>query len=117
MDNLQKHKIILLSELFFFLVTFKNIEESQNSIWHFVLVVCYFGIMACGFNNSLLCWAGLDLEYGKEGGSWLGINKWGKLAGITNYMEARLNPNAQGRGEPALKESHHVLHAVIPDTV
>uniref|UniRef100_A0A3Q4BIK3 Uncharacterized protein n=1 Tax=Mola mola TaxID=94237 RepID=A0A3Q4BIK3_MOLML len=49
-----------------------------------------------GANSEIL--SGLDLEYGKEGGSWLGISKRGKLAGITNYMEARLNPNAQGRG-------------------
>ncbi|MEQ2204499.1 Transport and Golgi organization protein 2, partial [Xenoophorus captivus] len=40
----------------------------------------------------------LDLEYGKEGGSWLGISKRGKLAAITNYMEGHPNPNAQGRG-------------------
>ncbi|XP_061622544.1 transport and Golgi organization protein 2 homolog isoform X2 [Phyllopteryx taeniolatus] len=41
---------------------------------------------------------GLDLEFGKEGGSWLGINKNGKLAAITNYLEGRPNPDAQGRG-------------------
>lgn len=39
---------------------------------------------------------------GKEGGSWLGINKRGKLAGITNYLERHLNPDAQGRGESPL---------------
>lgn len=54
-----------------------------------------------------LCWPGLDLEYGKEGGSWLGISKRGKLAAITNYMEGRPNPDAQGRGERAMKESRH----------
>lgn len=49
-----------------------------------------------GTNNEVL--SGLDQEYGKEGGSWLGINKRGKLAAITNYMEGRPNPDAQGRG-------------------
>ena len=42
---------------------------------------------------------GLDLEEGKEGGSWLGISKRGKLAALTNYLEGRPNPDAQGRGE------------------
>ncbi|KAG8011700.1 Transport and Golgi organization protein 2-like protein, partial [Nibea albiflora] len=41
---------------------------------------------------------GLDLEYGKEGGSWLGINKRGKMAALTNYLEGHPNPDAQGRG-------------------
>ncbi|XP_033827985.1 transport and Golgi organization protein 2 homolog isoform X2 [Periophthalmus magnuspinnatus] len=49
-----------------------------------------------GPNNEIL--SGLDQEYGKEGGSWMGINKRGKLAAITNYMEGRQNPDAQGRG-------------------
>ncbi|KAM9392510.1 transport and Golgi organization protein 2 homolog isoform 2-T3 [Pholidichthys leucotaenia] len=49
-----------------------------------------------GTNNEIL--SGLDLECGKEGGSWLGISKWGKLAAITNYMEGRINPDAHGRG-------------------
>lgn len=48
---------------------------------------------------SLLPLPGLDLEYGKEGGTWIGISKRGKLAAITNYLEARLNPDAQGRGD------------------
>ncbi|KAM4615900.1 transport and Golgi organization protein 2 homolog isoform 2-T2 [Polymixia lowei] len=47
-------------------------------------------------NSEIL--SGLDLEYGKEGGSWLGISKRGKLAAITNYLEGRPNPEAQGRG-------------------
>lgn len=49
-----------------------------------------------GSNSEIL--SGLDLECGKEGGSWLGISKRGKLAVITNYMEGRPNPDAQGRG-------------------
>ncbi|XP_039660031.1 transport and Golgi organization protein 2 homolog isoform X2 [Perca fluviatilis] len=49
-----------------------------------------------GTNSEIL--SGLDLECSKEGGSWLGISKRGKLAAITNYMEGRLNPDAQGRG-------------------
>ncbi|XP_035235817.1 transport and Golgi organization protein 2 homolog isoform X4 [Anguilla anguilla] len=42
--------------------------------------------------------SGLDLEEGKVGGSWLGISKRGKLAALTNYMEAKTNPDAHGRG-------------------
>lgn len=38
------------------------------------------------------------MEEGKEGGSWLGISKRGKLAALTNYLEVRQNPDAQGRG-------------------
>uniref|UniRef100_A0A672LJU6 Transport and Golgi organization protein 2 homolog n=1 Tax=Sinocyclocheilus grahami TaxID=75366 RepID=A0A672LJU6_SINGR len=49
-----------------------------------------------GSNNEFL--SGLDLEEGKEGGSWLGISKRGKLAALTNYLEARQNPDAMGRG-------------------
>ncbi|XP_042610933.1 transport and Golgi organization protein 2 homolog [Cyprinus carpio] len=49
-----------------------------------------------GSNNEIL--SGLDLEEGKEGGSWLGISKRGKLAALTNYLDARQNPDAQGRG-------------------
>ncbi|XP_072289453.1 transport and Golgi organization protein 2 homolog isoform X2 [Eucyclogobius newberryi] len=49
-----------------------------------------------GTNNEIL--SGLDQESGKEGGSWMGINKWGKLSAITNYMENPPNPDAQGRG-------------------
>nr|XP_061804618.1 transport and Golgi organization protein 2 homolog isoform X2 [Nerophis lumbriciformis] len=56
-----------------------------------------------GSNTDVL--SGLDLEYGKEGGSWLGINKNGKLAAITNYMEGRPNPDAQGRGIYSLSNS------------
>lgn len=47
-------------------------------------------------NSEIL--SGLDLENGKEGGTWLGVTKMGKLAAITNYLEGKLNPDAQGRG-------------------
>ncbi|KAF5893718.1 transport and Golgi organization protein 2 isoform X1, partial [Clarias magur] len=42
--------------------------------------------------------SGLDLEEGKEGGSWLGISKRGKLSALTNYLEHKVNPDALGRG-------------------
>lgn len=60
--------------------------------------------------NILLRWRlpGLDLESGREGGSWLGISKRGHLAAITNYMEARLNTDAQGRGEPTNMLTHQM---------
>ncbi|KAL0979217.1 hypothetical protein UPYG_G00182280 [Umbra pygmaea] len=47
-------------------------------------------------NNEIL--SGLDLEEGKEGGSWLGITRRGRLAALTNYLEGRPNPDLQGRG-------------------
>ncbi|XP_017306670.1 transport and Golgi organization protein 2 homolog isoform X1 [Ictalurus punctatus] len=42
--------------------------------------------------------SGLDMEEGKEGGSWLGISKRGKLTTLTNYLEHKSNPDALGRG-------------------
>ncbi|XP_076850765.1 transport and Golgi organization protein 2 homolog [Brachyhypopomus gauderio] len=42
--------------------------------------------------------SGLDLEERKEGGSWLGVSRRGKLAALTNYMEGWTNPDARGRG-------------------
>ncbi|XP_070241752.1 transport and Golgi organization protein 2 homolog isoform X2 [Bos mutus] len=50
-----------------------------------------------GSNNEVL--SGLDMEEGKEGGTWLGISTRGKLAALTNYLQPRLNHNARGRGE------------------
>lgn len=44
--------------------------------------------------------AGMDLEQGKEGGTWLGMTTGGKFAAITNYRQAPkfVDPNAKGRG-------------------
>ena len=42
--------------------------------------------------------AGLDMEEGKEGGTWLGVTTRGKLAALTNYLQPRLNHDARGRG-------------------
>ncbi|XP_045391019.1 transport and Golgi organization protein 2 homolog isoform X3 [Lemur catta] len=50
-----------------------------------------------GSNNEIL--SGLDMEEGKEGGTWLGITKRGKLAALTNYLQPRLDHEARGRGE------------------
>uniref|UniRef100_A0A8B9YDK0 Transport and Golgi organization protein 2 homolog n=1 Tax=Bos mutus grunniens TaxID=30521 RepID=A0A8B9YDK0_BOSMU len=50
-----------------------------------------------GSNNEVL--SGLDMEEGKEGGTWLGISTRGKLAALTNYLQPWLNHNARGRGE------------------
>lgn len=41
---------------------------------------------------------GLDMEEGKEGGSWLGISKRGKLTALTNYLEHKNKLDALGRG-------------------
>ncbi|XP_037351674.1 transport and Golgi organization protein 2 homolog isoform X2 [Talpa occidentalis] len=50
-----------------------------------------------GNNNEIL--SGLDMEEGKEGGTWLGISTRGKLAALTNYLQPRLDREARGRGE------------------
>ncbi|XP_070331892.1 transport and Golgi organization protein 2 homolog isoform X2 [Odocoileus virginianus] len=50
-----------------------------------------------GSNNEVL--SGLDMEEGKEGGTWLGVSTRGKLAALTNYLQPRLNRDARGRGE------------------
>lgn len=50
-----------------------------------------------GINNEIL--SGLDMEEGKEGGTWLGISTRGKLAAITNYLQPWQDPNARSRGE------------------
>ncbi|XP_063820794.1 transport and Golgi organization protein 2 homolog [Pseudophryne corroboree] len=47
-------------------------------------------------NNDIL--SGLDLEAGKEGGTWLGITKRGKFAALTNYLQPKIDVHAKGRG-------------------
>lgn len=43
--------------------------------------------------------AGRDLEVGKEGGTWLGVNKNGKVAFLLNIFNVQgPNPQAKGRG-------------------
>ncbi|XP_040203806.1 transport and Golgi organization protein 2 homolog [Rana temporaria] len=49
-----------------------------------------------GTNNEIL--SGLDMETGKEGGTWLGITKRGKFAALTNYLQPKIDVNAKGRG-------------------
>ncbi|XP_039728788.1 transport and Golgi organization protein 2 homolog isoform X2 [Pteropus medius] len=51
---------------------------------------------ACALGSGL---AGLDMEEGKEGGTWLGISTRGKLAAITNYLQPKLDLEAPGRGK------------------
>ena len=48
---------------------------------------------------ALWCFPGMDLSPTKEGGTWLGVSKSGKLGAITNYLEAKINALALGRGE------------------
>ncbi|XP_064024627.1 transport and Golgi organization protein 2 homolog isoform X2 [Pogoniulus pusillus] len=47
-------------------------------------------------SNEIL--SGLDMEEGKEGGTWLGISKRGKMAALTNYLQPKTDKNAKGRG-------------------
>ncbi|XP_029086217.1 transport and Golgi organization protein 2 homolog isoform X6 [Monodon monoceros] len=53
----------------------------------------------CWAGGDTVVAAGLDMEEGKEGGTWLGINTRGKLAALTNYLQPRLDRDARGRGE------------------
>ncbi|XP_029424124.1 transport and Golgi organization protein 2 homolog isoform X3 [Nannospalax galili] len=43
--------------------------------------------------------SGLDMEEGKEGGTWLGISTRGKLGALTNYLQPRQETDTRGRGE------------------
>ena len=64
--------------------------------------------------------AGRDL---KGGGTWLGVNRNGRWAGVTNYREGRENPAPRSRGDltreflqggmPAVSFSHPVLRIYI----
>uniref|UniRef100_A0A8D2BAM7 Transport and golgi organization 2 homolog n=1 Tax=Sciurus vulgaris TaxID=55149 RepID=A0A8D2BAM7_SCIVU len=56
-----------------------------------------------GNNNEIL--SGLDMEEGKEGGTWLGISTRGKLGALTNYLQPRQNPEARGRGTYGLSNA------------
>ncbi|XP_062930197.1 transport and Golgi organization protein 2 homolog isoform X2 [Mobula hypostoma] len=47
-------------------------------------------------NRSIL--SGLDMEKGKEGGTWLGMSKKGKCAALTNYLQSSSNMEGLGRG-------------------
>nr|XP_005295053.1 transport and Golgi organization protein 2 homolog isoform X1 [Chrysemys picta bellii] len=47
-------------------------------------------------SNEIL--SGLDMEEGREGGTWLGISKKGKMAALTNYLQPKIDTNAKGRG-------------------
>uniref|UniRef100_UPI00398F075B transport and Golgi organization protein 2 homolog isoform X2 n=1 Tax=Pristiophorus japonicus TaxID=55135 RepID=UPI00398F075B len=47
-------------------------------------------------NGNIL--SGLDMEKGKEGGTWLGMSKKGKFSALTNYLEPISNLNTRGRG-------------------
>ncbi|XP_028904908.1 transport and Golgi organization protein 2 homolog isoform X2 [Ornithorhynchus anatinus] len=50
-----------------------------------------------GSDSEIL--SGLDMEEGKQGGTWLGISKKGKMAALTNYLQPQLAQDAKGRGE------------------
>ncbi|XP_059850635.1 transport and Golgi organization protein 2 homolog [Hypanus sabinus] len=54
-------------------------------------------------NHNIL--SGLDMEKGKEGGTWLGISKKGKCAALTNYLQPPSNMEGLGRGTYGLCNS------------
>uniref|UniRef100_A0A8I5NQ60 Transport and golgi organization 2 homolog n=1 Tax=Papio anubis TaxID=9555 RepID=A0A8I5NQ60_PAPAN len=62
--------------------------------WNFFLLPCEEGHVCFPFRHD---W--LDMEEGKEGGTWLGISTRGKLAALTNYLQPQLDWQARGRGE------------------
>ncbi|XP_071946351.1 transport and Golgi organization protein 2 homolog [Antedon mediterranea] len=47
-------------------------------------------------NGDVLC--GVDMTPGKEGGTWLGISKMGKVACLLNIRDKHVNPELKGRG-------------------
>lgn len=66
-----------------------------------VAIYCYCRWILLNLHDPYYCvcvCSGLDMEEGKEGGSWLGITKRGKLTALTNYLEHKNNPEALGRG-------------------
>ncbi|XP_066289770.1 transport and Golgi organization 2 homolog [Branchiostoma lanceolatum] len=42
--------------------------------------------------------SGLDMEPGREGGTWIGIAETGRVSAITNILQPAPDPNAKGRG-------------------
>lgn len=49
-----------------------------------------------GQNEQVLC--GQDLQTGVEGGTWLGVNKSGKFAFLTNILVSAQDPKKKARG-------------------
>ncbi|UOX38710.1 T10-like protein [Finch poxvirus] len=47
-------------------------------------------------HNSIV--SGLDLQTKNADGTWLGMNRLGKISAITNYLQPTENPNATSRG-------------------
>lgn len=64
-----------------------------------VIVILNVNVTAIALQTVIVI-VGMDLKPGKEGGTWLGVNKNGKFATVTNYRQAStfFNPNAIGRG-------------------
>ncbi|XP_072096955.1 transport and Golgi organization protein 2 homolog isoform X1 [Mobula birostris] len=50
------------------------------------------------WTNNCNILSGLDMEKGKEGGTWLGMSKKGKCAALTNYLQSSSNMEGLGRG-------------------
>ena len=50
---------------------------------------------------------GLDDEPGREGGTWLAMNKNGRLACLVN-IAGKLDPNKKGRGRKSLSHFHKI---------
>jgi len=40
----------------------------------------------------------MDMEPGREGGTWLAANEHGKIAALLNEVTAKISPNKKGRG-------------------
>lgn len=47
-------------------------------------------------NKDLLC--GIDDQPGVQGGTWLGVNRFGKFSFLTNILKPKVNPDQEARG-------------------
>ncbi|AYP74230.1 T10-like protein [Fowlpox virus] len=50
------------------------------------------------YHNSNVIVSGLDLQTKNADGTWLGMNRFGKISAITNYLQPKEDPNAISRG-------------------
>ena len=52
--------------------------------------------------------SGMDMEPGREGGTWLGLSKTGKFSVVLNIL-SEVMPNMKGRGKFTLLSNAHLF--------
>lgn len=67
------------------------LAANRKELHHRLTEVADFG----GDDSEILI--GLDMEEGREGGTWLGISTRGKLAVLTNYLQLSQDQHTRGR--------------------